>query len=87
VRPHVVVDGALAEEANMQIEQKGTLSTETPKYLSRRGVAARFRVSPSTITRWANKGLLKSIRTPGGHFRYPESEVDRLVRVEETEPS
>lgn len=42
-------------------------------------VAKMFRVDPKTVTRWAAKGLLKSIRTPGGHRRYWESEVRNLI--------
>jgi excisionase family DNA binding protein len=38
-------------------------------------VAALFRVDPKTVTRWAAEGRIGSIRTPGGHRRYRESEV------------
>jgi excisionase family DNA binding protein len=38
-------------------------------------VAALLRVDPKTVTRWARAGKLSSIRTPGGHRRYSESEV------------
>lgn len=38
-------------------------------------VAAMFRVDPKTVTRWAIAGRLSSIRTPGGHRRYRESEI------------
>jgi excisionase family DNA binding protein len=34
-----------------------------------------LRVDPKTVTRWARGGKLSSIRTPGGHRRYSESEV------------
>lgn len=42
-------------------------------------VAARFRVDPKTVTRWANSGKLSSIRTLGGHRRFKESEVRALL--------
>jgi excisionase family DNA binding protein len=42
-------------------------------------VAAMFRVDPKTVTRWAKGGKLSSIRTLGGHRRYWESEVRRLL--------
>lgn len=42
-------------------------------------VAARFRVDPKTVTRWANAGKLSSIRTLGGHRRYRRDEVDALL--------
>ena len=45
-------------------------------------VAARFRVDPKTVTRWAKAGKLTSIRTLGGHRRYRESEVQALLRGE-----
>jgi len=38
-------------------------------------VAAIFRVDPKTVTRWANTGKLKAVRTPGGHTRFREADV------------
>lgn len=38
-------------------------------------VAKLFRVDPKTVTRWATAGRIGSIRTPGGHHRFRESEV------------
>lgn len=46
-------------------------------------VAALFRVDPKTVTRWAAAGRISSIRTPGGHRRFRESEVHALLRGEE----
>ena len=42
-------------------------------------VAALFRVDPKTVTRWAASGRITSIRTPGGHRRFRESEVHALL--------
>lgn len=42
-------------------------------------VAQMFRVDPKTVTRWASAGRIGSIRTPGGHRRFRESEVKRLL--------
>lgn len=42
-------------------------------------VAALFRVDPKTVTRWAKAGKLTAIRTLGGHRRYRNSEVQRLL--------
>ncbi|NIJ14765.1 excisionase family DNA binding protein [Saccharomonospora amisosensis] len=42
-------------------------------------VAALFRVDPKTVTRWATAGRIGSIRTPGGHRRFRESEVNQLL--------
>lgn len=52
-------------------------------------VAQMFRVDPKTVTRWASAGRIGSIRTPGGHRRFRESEVTALLRqltVEATRP-
>ena len=42
-------------------------------------VAALFRVDPKTVTRWAQQGKLRSIRTLGGHRRYREAEVQQFL--------
>jgi len=46
-------------------------------------VGALFRVDPKTVTRWAAAGRIGSIRTPGGHRRFRESEVRALLGAEE----
>jgi len=42
-------------------------------------VARMFRVDPKTVTRWAASGRIGSIRTPGGHRRFRELEVNALL--------
>lgn len=42
-------------------------------------VASIFRVDPKTVTRWANTGRLKSIRTIGGHRRFREVDVRKAL--------
>jgi excisionase family DNA binding protein len=42
-------------------------------------VAALFRVDPKTVTRWAQQGKLRSIRTLGGHRRYREAEIQAFL--------
>ncbi len=52
----------------------------TEKLLTPYDVAKAFNVAPITVTRWANKGLISCVRTPGGHRRYRETEVAELLR-------
>ena len=53
---------------------------ENPERLLTPGeVALMFRVNPKTVTRWASAGRIGSIRTPGGHRRFRESEVTDLL--------
>jgi excisionase family DNA binding protein len=49
-------------------------------------VAFRFRVDPKTVRRWGREGRLASIRTPGGHRRYYEDEVDALLNGDASAP-
>ena len=52
------------------------------RFLTPAEVAAEFRVSPGTITRWDNAGRFPDgavIRTPGGHRRIRASAVTRLL--------
>ena len=51
----------------------------TPDYLHTSAVAAILQVSPKTISRWAQQGLLPYQRTLGGHRRYPEPAIRELA--------
>ncbi len=50
------------------------------RLLTRAEVAARFQVSPSTVTRWAEAGKLPVVKTLGGHRRYDAAAVETLAR-------
>jgi excisionase family DNA binding protein len=45
--------------------------------------AARLRVHPNTLRRWADEGIVRSVRPPkpGGHRRFTSTEIAR-VRAE-----
>jgi excisionase family DNA binding protein len=45
-------------------------------------VADLFRVDPKTVTRWAATGRLVSVRTPGGHRRFRETDIKALLNPE-----
>jgi excisionase family DNA binding protein len=49
------------------------------KLLTPAEVGLMFRVDPKTVTRWAKRGKLTTIRTVGGHRRYREAEVRALL--------
>lgn len=44
-----------------------------------------LRVNPKTVTRWADEGRLPSVRLPGGHRRFLESDVRALMKGERTD--
>ena len=49
------------------------------RLLTPKDVAALFRVDSKTVSRWALEGRIGCIRTPGGHRRFYESEVQALL--------
>ena len=56
-----------------------TTTGNAERLLTPGAVAALFRVDPKTVTRWASAGRIGSIRTPGGHRRFRESEVREML--------
>lgn len=56
------------------------LDDQGDRLLTPKEVAEQFRVDPKTVTRWAAAGRIGSIRTPGGHRRFRESEVKALLK-------
>jgi len=67
--------------------RRGQVPEEGKGGLLRTGeVARRLRVNPRTVARWSRQGRLASIRTLGGHHRYPQAEVDRLLARPGSEP-
>ena len=48
-------------------------------------VANLFRVDPKTVSRWAISGRIPSVRTPGGHRRFRETDVRALLRGQDFE--
>ena len=44
-------------------------------------------VGPTAIKRWADSGLLRCVKTVGGHRRFDRQDVERLVRSGAPEPN
>jgi len=44
-----------------------------------RDAAVELQISYPTIKQWIYTRKLRAIKTPGGHYRIPQSEVDRLL--------
>jgi excisionase family DNA binding protein len=49
------------------------------RLLRTREVAMLFQVSERAVTDWARKGRIPSVRTPGGHRRYPAASVCSIL--------
>ncbi|HMI51025.1 MAG TPA: helix-turn-helix transcriptional regulator [Candidatus Saccharimonadales bacterium] len=48
------------------------------KLLPPREAASILGISYPTLKQWIYRGKIKTAKTPGGHHRVPESEIDRL---------
>lgn len=53
-----------------------------PEYLTTHEVAALFRVSQDTVTKWARRWemekTVKIVRTPGGHMRFRHDDIRKI---------
>jgi molybdopterin-binding protein len=47
--------------------------------LTPRAAALRLGIAYPTIKQWIYHGKIKSVKTPGGHYRIPEGELDGLL--------
>jgi excisionase family DNA binding protein len=52
-----------------------------PRYLRTAQVAELLHVSPKTVSRWAQEGMLPFFRTLGGQRRYPDAEIRALLET------
>lgn len=50
-----------------------------PKLHTPRDAAQVLGISYSSLKQWIYRGKLKTVKTPGGHHRIPESEIDRFL--------
>ena len=65
---------------NGRPRQQGRHDSEWVERLLRTSeVAELFSVSSRTVREWARRGLLPTIRTPGGQHRFPERPVRELL--------
>jgi molybdopterin-binding protein len=62
------------------MSSKKAVPTDGPETLLRaRDAAVQLQISYPTIKQWIYHRKLKAIKTAGGHYRVPQSEVDRLL--------
>ncbi len=61
------------------MKRKPVDASGEPELLRPREAALQLRVSFPTIKHWIYTCKIRSVKTPGGHHRIPQSEVDRLL--------
>ncbi len=60
--------------------EKKTGRVDTRETLLRpRDAAVQLQISYPTIKQWIYRGKLRAVKTPGGHYRIPQTEIDRLL--------
>lgn len=64
------------------MEAKPNMPKLDDPFLTPGEVAARLRVDPKTVTRWAQARRVPSITTPGGHRRFRESVIKKIENGE-----
>lgn len=69
-------------ERRRLVEELSGTTPSSGRLLRTREVALLFEVSERAVTDWATKGRIPSIRTPGGHRRYPADAVAGLLASE-----
>lgn len=72
------------QEAQRQALLASLFGRNVPRELSGQllrtaDVAALFQVSERTVSEWARRQRIPSVRTPGGHRRYPADEIRNLL--------
>ncbi|MCX6020371.1 MAG: helix-turn-helix domain-containing protein [Chloroflexi bacterium] len=62
----------------MVIEQTRPEPADEPRWVSLSRAGALLGVSQATLRQWADRGQIRSFRTPGGHRRFAESDLQAL---------
>ena len=57
------------------------------KWLSLQEASNMLGVHPSTLRQWADSGKIPTVRTPGGHRRFAESDVRAVLEPEPLRPA
>lgn len=61
------------------MKNQAQAKSEIEPLLKPREAALQLRISFPTIKQWIYARKIRSVKTPGGHHRIPQSEVDRLL--------
>lgn len=63
-------------------DTRGDDVSETKELMTPSEVGKALRVDAKTVTRWAERGLIRSIKTPGGQNRFFADDVRAIVNGE-----
>jgi molybdopterin-binding protein len=60
-------------------EKKISRAEARETLLRPRDAAVQLQISYPTIKQWIYRRKLRAVKTPGGHYRIPQTEIDRLL--------
>lgn len=69
----------LYDFAPMREPHKSKRRTASENFVRPRDAAVQLQISYPTIKQWIYHRKLRAVKTPGGHYRIPQSEIDRLL--------
>jgi molybdopterin-binding protein len=61
------------------VEKKTSRAEARETLLRPRDAAVQLQISYPTIKQWIYRRKLRAVKTPGGHYRIPQTEIDRLL--------
>jgi len=70
----------LASQALQALVKLEGSTVNLPKLLTPQQVGQYLMVSPITVRAWAAKGKINARTTPGGHRRFPITEIQAIAR-------
>jgi excisionase family DNA binding protein len=77
------------EERTLVMDDQPESGRRRPRYAGKllkvSEAAQILNVSPHTLRKWANRGLIKVLRYPSGMYRIPGEEIDELLGNTENE--
>lgn len=69
------------------MKQVSKPSTPPPNWLSLSQAALILGVHPTTLRRWSDEGAIRCLRTPGGHRRFLQRDLDAFLEAQIEDPS
>lgn len=57
-----------------------TQDNDTGRFLGIRDAAQRLALNPETLRRWGKAGTITTYRTPSGHRRFLEADIDAILQ-------
>jgi len=76
----IKVGGDVDLEAEVDIGEAHADEPDADELLTPAEAARRLGVTPNTVTRWSRAGKISAIQTIGGHRRYRNSEIEKVLR-------